>query len=288
VIQLSELYTGFKQFEVATEIIDSVYKGKIECWDKKIALYPNMYLELIDQINPKHTALARVDESLKIESVKSTRASGISPRNREQVFALNALMDDSITVVVLTGLAGSGKTILALAAAMEKMNHGTYTKIILTRPMSEVGKYKLGSLPGDVSDKFGPYLQNYTTNLEQFVGGRKSVPDLLEQGNFEIIPIQLMRGASFNHCLVIVDECQVCNHMEILTLGTRIGEGSKIVLMGDLNQRDDTITKEKTGIYKMMNDKKIKESPLVAAIELQVCERSPTAKLFAEVFEDKT
>jgi phosphate starvation-inducible protein PhoH len=177
-------------------------------------------------------------------------------------------------------------TMLALAMALKKVQDGTYQKVILTRPMSEVGKYKLGALPGDVSEKFSPYLLNYLTNLEQFAGNRHFVQDLLAQSKFEIVPLQLVRGASFNQCLVIADEMQVCNHMEILTIGSRIGEGSKIVLMGDLNQRDENIAKDKTGIYKMMNNQKVKESPLVAGIELQRCERSPTARLFAEVFEE--
>jgi predicted ribonuclease YlaK len=108
----------------------------------------------------------------------------------------------------------------------------------------------------------------------------------MKQYKFEIVPLQLLRGASFNKCLVIADEMQVCDHMEILTVGTRIGEGSKLVIMGDLNQRDENIAKEKTGIYKLFNDQVAKKSPLLAAIELQRCERSATAMLFSEIFEE--
>jgi len=128
---------------------------------------------------------------------------------------------------------------------------------------------------------------NYMTNLEQFVGGRGNVSFLVEQMKIEAVPLQLFRGASFNKTLVLADEMQVCNHMEILTVGTGIGDGSKLIIMGDLNQRDENIAKEKTGLHKLMNDKKIKESGLVAAICLQKCERSATARLFAEVFEEK-
>jgi len=127
---------------------------------------------------------------------------------------------------------------------------------------------------------------NYITNLEQFAGTRQNVEHLIEQFKLEAMPLQLFRGASFNKTFVVADEMQVCNHMEVLTVGTRIGEGSKLVIMGDLNQRDENIAKDKTGLYKLMHDKKIKESPLVATIELQKCERSETARLFAEVFEE--
>lgn len=284
---MSEPHVGFRQFEVQPELIEDIYEdGRIMAWDKRVAFYPNMYLELKDQTNPKHTALCKISANNTVEHIQSQIASGIKPRNREQVFALDALMDDKISVVVLTGTAGTGKTLLTLAMAMEKIQQKRYRKVILTRPMSEVGKYRLGALPGDVTDKFSPYLLNYMTNLEQFVGNKHFVTDLLDQNKFEIVPLQLVRGASFNKCLIIADEMQVCNHMEILTVGTRVGEDSKIVIMGDLNQRDENIARDKTGIYKLMNDKKIKESPLAATIELQRCERSATAKLFAEVFEE--
>lgn len=284
---MSERYTGFREFEVPQELIDSIHReGVIEPWDRRRALYPNLYLELKSMTNPKSTALCWVNEHGKIEKLDTPTASTLRPRNREQVFALHALTQDEITVVVLTGIAGTGKTILTLAAALEKIQENRYKKVIITRPMSQVGQYKLGTLPGDVNEKFGPYLLNYLTNLEQFVGHRQIIQDLLQQCKFEITPLQLIRGASFNNCLVIADEMQVCNHMEILTLGTRIGENSKVVIMGDLNQRDEKIAREKTGLYKVLNDKKMKESELVAGIELQKCERSETARLFSLVFDE--
>lgn len=285
---MSELSQGFRVLDVATDVVNELHsKGKVEVWDKRLAFYPNQYLELRDVAAEKHTVLGKVLASGEtIKKVESRRVYDLTPRNREQIFALDALMDDSITTVVLAGVAGTGKTLLTLAMAMEKIESKKYKKVILTRPMSEVGKYKLGALPGDINEKFGPYLLNYLTNLEEFTGEEQYVQDLLEQNRFQIVPLQLMRGASFNGCLVIADEVQICDHMEILTIGTRIGEGSKVILMGDLNQRDEKIAREKTGLYKLMNDKKVRESPLVATIELTRCERSATAKLFAEVFEE--
>jgi len=245
-----------------------------------------MYIELRDQENDKNTILGRVsaDANL-IERIYAQEVSGIKSRNREQVFAIDALMNDQITTVVLSGRAGTGKTLLVLAATLELIQARKYRKVIITRPMSYVGKYSLGALPGDAEEKFSPYLLNYTTNMEELIG-KSLVLDLMKQYKFEIVPLQLLRGASFNKCLVIADEMQVCDHMEILTVGTRIGEGSKLVIMGDLNQRDENIAKEKTGIYKLFNDQVAKKSPLLAAIELQRCERSATAMLFSEIFEE--
>lgn len=283
------MYTGFKTYEVNDELVEDLHNdGKVLAgWDKRCAFYPNMYIELRSNQSEKHTALGKVDATgTRINKISSLKICGVEPRNREQVYALDALNNDDIPVVVLTGSAGTGKTLLSLAVAINKIETRKYKKVILTRPMSEVGRYRLGALPGTMEEKFGPYLSNYMTNLEQLVGDKRAIYDLQEQMKFEIMPIQLFRGASFNNCLVLADEVQVLNYMEMLTIGTRIGENSKIIIMGDLNQRDAPIAKDKTGIYKMVNDMKSKESPLVAAIELQKCERSPTSRLFAEIFEE--
>jgi PhoH-like ATPase len=283
----AEKYTGYREFSVSSEVIDALHKNKIiEVWDKRLGLTPNLYLELKDISNEKHTALAKVLSDGRISKLEPRTASGIKPRNREQVFALDALLDDNIKVVVLTGKAGTGKSYIVLAAALQKIEEAKYKKVVLTRPMSEVGKYKLGALPGGLDEKFGPYLLNYTTNLEQFTGSSETVQDLLDQSKFEMVPIQLMRGASFTNCLLIADEIQILPPMEILTIGSRIGEGSKIVICGDLQQRDEHIAKEKTGLYKMINDKTVKDSPLAAVVELTQIERGPVARLFCCVFED--
>ena len=158
--------------------------------------------------------------------------------------------------------------------------------MILTRSMSYVGKYSLGALPGDVQEKFGPYLQNYICNMEYLLGGRaEAIEDALHQYRIEFIPIQLIRGASWANSYIIADEVQVFGYEEMVTLGTRVGENSKIVIMGDLGQRDEKIARENTGIYKFVNSEIAKASQLVASIELLKSERSEVASLFADVFE---
>jgi PhoH-like ATPase len=218
---------------------------------------------------------------------KKLSAFGVRPKNKEQVMAMSALLDDRISLCMMTGRAGTGKTLLAMAAALQKVEDGKYDRIIITRPMSQVGRYELGALPGDVDEKFGPYLENYLTNISQMVGNdRRTAHDLMEQFKIEAMPLQLIRGASWAGAFIIADEVQVLDHHEMLTLGTRIGAESKLVVMGDLNQRDEQIAKAATGLHKVMNDKRMKESPLTSAIELWKCERSKLAKLFADVFEE--
>lgn len=287
-MSVSNLSVGFRTLEVSESKVEDIYADDKIIVDKRLALYPNMYVELRSIEVEKHTALAKVSQDGEwIERIKQQDVNGLSPRNREQAFAIDALMNDDIPVVVLTGSAGTGKTIITLATAMQKIQDRKYSRCIVTRPMSQVTKYSFGALPGGIDEKFNPYLANYMTNLEQMTNNRGNVDHMIEQYNIEAIPLQFFRGASFNKCFIIADEMQVCNNMEILTVGTRVGEGSKIIIMGDLNQRDENIAKEKTGLHKLMSDKKVQESGLVATIQLQKCERSETARLFAEVFEEE-
>ena len=287
-MSVSNLSVGFRTLEVPDSKIQDINCDDKVRVDKRLSLYPNMYVELRSTEVEKNTALAKISKDGEwIEKITAQTVNGLTARNREQVFALDALMNDDIPVVVLTGSAGTGKTICTLATAMQKIQDKKYQRCIVTSPMSQVTKYSFGALPGGIDEKFNPYLANYMTNLEQFTNSRGNVEHMVEQYRIEAIPLQFFRGASFNKCFIIADEMQVCNHMEILTVGTRVGEGSKIVIMGDLYQRDENIAKEKTGLYKLMNDKKIKESGLVATICLQKCERSAVANLFSEVFEEK-
>lgn len=286
---MAENYTGVKVVEyVEASVIDELYKEKKLHKSKigDITLYPNMFLVL--KSPDKKSALVSVGPDSETTYLLDTtiHASDIRPKNKEQIMAMNILMDPEIELCILTGRAGTGKTLISIAAALQQVEDGIYERLIITRPMSQVGKYDLGALPGTVEEKIGPYLLNYTSNLEQIVG-RKATIDAMQQLNIEVIPLQLIRGASFTKAFIIADECQILDHHEMLTLGTRLGEGSKLVIMGDLNQRDEKIAKNKTGVWKIMEDERMKKSPIVGAIELQKVERSRLALLFSEVFENE-
>lgn len=284
-------YTGVRVIEVKPDLINQLYQNKkifAEFDARRKPFSQNEYVVLKDITGSNQSAIAHVKGNYLalIDPKRKVHATGIYPRNKEQAWALDALLDDDIKVVVLTGRAGSGKTLVTLAAAMQKMDEEKYDRLILTRSMSWVGRHGLGALPGDADEKFGPYLQNYMCNIEYLLGGRKKVvQDAINQYNMDFVPIQLIRGASWNNTFVIADEVQVLGYDEMVALGTRIGEGSKLVIMGDLNQRDEKIAKDRTGIYRFVNSEISKASPLVASIELIKCERSPVATLFADVFE---
>lgn len=285
-------YTGVKVLELSHTFIDQIYaQGKIEIPDKRFVWYPNQYVYLkANDTSDKAGAIARVSanrEELFLIRDKHVRAFGVQPKNKEQTMAMAGLLDDDVKLCTLTGRAGTGKTLLTIAAALQKIEEKKYGRIIITRPMSQVGKYDLGALPGDVDEKFGPYLENYISNIQQLGGNNKhTARDIIEMYKMEAMPMQLIRGASWVNSFIIADEVQVCDKHEMLTLGTRVGEGSKLVIMGDLGQRDEDIAREDTGLYHIINSRKMKESPLTAHIQLIKSERSALSELFANVFEE--
>lgn len=300
---MSDLYSGVKVISnVEKSLIDEVYKTgelDIDQIDKRYNLYSNQnqYVVLKDEttneagdvlIAGSASVLTRVQGDIlcKLDVSGDTAVSGIRAKNKEQLMALDALLDDDINVVSLTGIAGTGKTLLTIAAALHKVETDVYNKIILTRPMTQVGKHDLGILPGEINDKFGPYLKNYMCNFEHLVKGRKTIDDMIQFYNMEFVPLQLIRGASWPNAFIIADEVQTLDHHEMLTLGTRVGENSKLVIMGDLNQRDERIAKDKTGLHHWINNPMSKASKLTASINLIKSERSEICKLFSDVFED--
>jgi len=284
---MSKLYTGVRVLTgVAPEVINQLYKEKAidGAFDKRYRFFEN---EIIVLKSGSQSAIGRHSRGTirLLPPMESVCVSTVRPRNKEQNMALDLLTDPMVKVMCMTGTAGTGKTLLALAYALQQMEKENFSRLILSRPMSQVGKRPMGILPGEVEDKFGPYLDNYMDNIEHLLDGKyKSVDDLISQYRMEFKPLQMMRWASWKDTLVIADEVQVLDHHEMATLGTRVGEGSKIIIMGDLNQRDESIAREKTGLYKFMNSERTKEDPIVASIELIKCERSETAALFAEVF----
>lgn len=285
-------YTGVEVLYTSADVIDQIFKEKeIEVSDLKTekVLYPNECLVIkAAEGSGKQSALGRVLPNGKTVRLipNPLKVNGITARNKEQAMLMAQLVDVNIPLNIVTGLAGSGKTLCALAVALDLLlEQQRYKKLILTRPMDVVGNIDLGAMPGDVRDKFAPYTINFTTNLEQLIGsnGFEYLRTLEDNRVIQYLPIQLMRGASFKDSIVIADEVQVLNSHEMKTICTRIGENSKLIIMGDLTQRDRDIKIPDTGIYKLINHPKVKESPMCSAIELIKCERSPLAQLMTEV-----
>jgi PhoH-like ATPase len=312
-------FTGVQVVEgVEVELMQQLFNERslsVKDIQPRKPAFPNSFLVMksstagssaVVRVSPKGDVVYLIRET-------ALNACGVKPRNKEQAMVLSTLLDDRIPVQIIAGRAGTGKTLLTLAAAMQKVEEGVYNKIVLTKPMSQVGEYELGILPGTVEEKFAPFLINYASNVEQLLGEpceaekskkapkkskekhfsadepRTGLQGLMAQFftkyNVEMVPLQLLRGASLHSAFIIADEIQVLGHHEMLTLGTRVAENSKLVLMGDLNQRDEKIARNATGLYKTIHDTRMQESALVSYIELQKVERGPVAELFTRVFE---
>ena len=179
----------------------------------------------------------------KISRVNKSRVMGIEPRNSEQAFALHSLMNDDVKLMALTGTAGTGKTLLALAAALEQ--HENYDQILLARPIVALGNKDLGYLPGGEKDKIKPYMLPLFDNLQvikqnlRYNGARiNAIDEMLADGTLEISPLAYIRGRSLSHVFFIIDEAQNLTPHEVKTIITRAGEGTKIVFTGDIQQID--------------------------------------------------
>ncbi|NRA13704.1 MAG: PhoH family protein [Crocinitomicaceae bacterium] len=194
--------------------------------------------------NGKSSSLAVYNPQLdRIERIEKEFVYGIKPKNAEQAFAFNALMNEDIKLVALQGVAGTGKTLLALAASLEQ--HKKYEQIILARPIVPLSNKEIGFLPGDADDKIAPYMEPLWDNLKfiksQFGENekkRKTITALEESGKFVITPLAFIRGRSLSNIMFIVDEAQNLTPHEIKTIITRAGDGTKIVFTGDVNQID--------------------------------------------------
>ncbi len=222
---------------------------------------------------PQERAFVRIDK---------LAASGIAPRNAEQSFALRALLNDNLKLVSLTGKAGSGKTLLALAAAMECK--ARYRQILLARPAVPLSNRDLGFLPGDIGAKLDPYMQPLYDNMAVMrhplgdLSGAPKVQDLLAANHLEVTPLAYIRGRSLQRVFFIVDEAQNLTPHEIKTIITRAGEGTKIIFTGDIQQIDHPyLDSLSNGLTYLIN--RMVGQPLYAHVTLEKGERSELAEL---------
>lgn len=280
-------YTGHTTAKVSKQILDDIVANKRITYHELDYLYENEYVLLINEEDPNDTICGKKEEQ-HIRLVSPKAAYGIKPRNTEQIFAMDALLDDRIPYVVISGIVGGGKTLLALAAAMAKRekSKSKYEKIIMTKSMTQIGRHSLGILPGEIKDKFNPYLINYESNFKQILGRDVSIEDVVHNYRVEFRPLQLFLGASFTNTFIIVDEVQNLDYKELGAISTRLGEGSKIVLMGDYGQLHERMDRSEQGMRYVVESEAAKNSPLVAVVELSVCERSPIAALMGSIFKN--
>ena len=238
--------------------------------------------------NCSNSVLARYNgETDAIERVDKKYVFGIKPKNAEQTFGLNALLNEDIKLVALEGVAGTGKTLLALASALEQKNK--YDQIILARPIIPLSNREIGFLPGDAESKISPYMQPLWDNLNfiknQFKANEKKskvLEQLQESGLLTITALAFIRGRSLINAIFIIDEAQNLTPHEVKTIITRAGEGTKVIFTGDINQIDTPYMDEHSNGLTYLIDR-LKGNPLFAHVKLEKGERSELANLANEM-----
>jgi PhoH-like ATPase len=223
----------------------------------------------------------------KLERVEKQYTYGIKPRNSEQTFALHAVLNPNIKLITIQGVAGTGKTLLALAGALEQKNR--YDQIVLARPIVPLSNKDIGYLPGDAAEKINPYMEPLWDNLKfiksQFNEGEKknkAIDEMIQEKKIIITPLAFIRGRSFSNIIFIVDEAQNLTPHEIKTIITRAGEGTKIIFTGDVKQIDTPYLDEESNGLSYVIDR-LKGNELFAHITLEKGERSELANLANEL-----
>jgi PhoH-like ATPase len=283
---IAELYKGSCLVEGISEaIIDRLYCAPYEFDVSELNPLPDFIAnQFLIMKNGSKSALAIHDSTLaKIKRVEKRSAYGIHPRNAEQAFALNAMLDRTIPLVTLSGKAGTGKTLLALAASLESKRY--YRQIFLARPIVPLSNKDIGYLPGDINSKLDPYMQPLYDNLaviqSQFSGKHnqaRRIEELLIEEKIIITPLSYIRGRSIVKVFFIVDEAQNLTPHEVKTIITRAGEGTKLIFTGDVYQIDHPyLDSQSNGLSYLIE--KMKGQKLYAHINLEKGERSELSDL---------
>lgn len=284
-----ELYSGFKDVLVDQEFIDQFYDGEEVFLDEEQIkdLNPNQFVMLVSNSTKNQTALARFLSSHEpLHRVKQFRRNsnifGVETRNREQTFAVDLLLDSDVPIVTLVGKAGSGKTLCAIAAGLQQVMEGRkYNKLIVSRPVQPMGR-DLGYLPGTMEEKMMPWLAPIQDNLQNLLGDKATLQDYMDRGDIEIEAITYIRGRSIANAFMIIDEAQNLSVHELKTIITRVGEGTKIVLTGDIEQIDNSYVNDTSNGLAYAVEK-FKTAELAGHVTLQKGERSPVASLAAKI-----
>jgi PhoH-like ATPase len=288
-ISIDELYPGHRDLAVPAGTIERFYADGSVAVDAP-GLHANEFLTLKDEGGK--SALTRWDRALgKVVPVKKLREGvwGIKPRNKEQHFALDVLLNDDVKLVTLVGKAGTGKTLLAIAAGLQKVtDEQVFSKLLVSRPIFPLGR-DIGYLPGDIEDKLNPWMQPIYDNLELLLGLNKSdkkdgrsYAELVDLGFVEIEPLTYIRGRSLPNVYMIVDEAQNLTPHEVKTIITRAGEGTKIILTGDPYQIDHPyLDASNNGLTTVAE--RFKQEAIAGHVILTKGERSPLAELATQI-----
>jgi PhoH-like ATPase len=310
-VDADRLYQGFVSVTTPGELIDELYRDRLlelnrldealttyseDKTANKRELYPNQYVLFRDADDESHTGLGRrladTDHVIPVAPPRKP-VFGLMARNLQQTMALDALLDDEIRLVTLLGSAGTGKTLLALAAGMSKVfNDERFDKLLVARPIMPLGR-DIGYLPGDKDEKLGAWMQPIFDNLSYLLSTRgagaqaaeshsaeQRIRKLMADGNLVLEPLTYIRGRSIPHQFIIVDEAQNLTPHEVKTIASRVGEGTKLVLTGDIGQIDNPyLDSASNGLSYTVE--RMKGQRLFAHVTLAKSERSELASLAA-------
>jgi PhoH-like ATPase len=298
-VDFDHLYTGWRELSVPTKSIERLFSDKQARLDIP-NLYTNEFVLLKDERDENHTAVARArGEPGVVIPVRPRRGTvfGILPRNLQQTMALDLLLDDSVKLVTLIGSAGTGKTLVALAAGMSKvLNDSAYQKLLCARPIMPLGR-DIGYLPGDKDQKLTAWMQPIFDNMAYLLSNKltsgsddkhtphaslssveQRISQLVESGQVVLEPLTYIRGRSIPHQFMIVDESQNLTPHEVKTIASRVGEGTKLVLTGDATQIDNPyLDSSSNGLSYIVE--RLKGKALVGHVTLAKSERSELASL---------
>ena len=285
---LEGLYRGIAQLDLEeSDMIDKIHQMELVHYSEvmKSEPYNNHYFIIK---NHRSSTLAYFNpETKNLERVEKRHAYGIKPRNAEQTFAMHALFNNNIKLVTIQGVAGTGKTLIALAAALEQRSN--FRQIYLARPIVPLNNKDIGFLPGDIKAKINPYMEPLWDNLKviqnQYSENSKEyqkVKELVDNEKLMVTPLAYIRGRSLANIIFIVDEAQNLTPLEVKTIITRAGEGTKIIFTGDINQIDTPYLDSQSNGLSFMIDR-LKGQPLYAHITLEKGERSELANLANEL-----
>ncbi|MBB5022052.1 PhoH family protein [Desulfurispira natronophila] len=297
-VDISELYTGTGEITTSAEVIQQFHQQEVidatsvlPAGDEEF--YENQFFLLQNETNPSNSGLGRYyrskNEIRKVfDDYTDDGIWGILPRNKEQRYAMELLLDDSVKLVTLVGIAGTGKTLLAIAAGLKKVaDENKYKKLLVSRPVFPMGK-DIGFLPGTLQDKLQPWMTPIYDNVELLIGSadmdydRKSYNELFAQGIMEIEALTYIRGRSLPYQYFIVDEAQNLTPHEIKTIITRAGNGTKIVFTGDPYQIDNPyVDSSSNGLSNIVE--RFKGEAIAGHVTLTKGERSELAELAANI-----
>ncbi|MDO9380565.1 MAG: PhoH family protein [Nocardioidaceae bacterium] len=277
-------WTGMRELEVESGVVDALYESTVVDLPEARDLPCHTGLVLLSD---KGSALGRVTPDKQVRLVRGDReAFGLHGRSAEQRIALDLLLDPEIGIVSMGGRAGTGKSALALCAGLEAvMERRQHKKVVVFRPLYAVGGQELGYLPGSESEKMGPWAQAVFDTLGA-VASSDVMDEVMDRGMLEVLPLTHIRGRSLHDAFVIVDEAQSLERNVLLTVLSRIGTNSKVVLTHDVAQRDNLRVGRYDGIVAVVE--KLKGHPLFSHVTLTRSERSPVAALVTEMLEDVT